>query len=159
MSVSFLNPKGLRNLSGSSICSKFSNNDPANLHLLASGSCNLDNNGLYSSSNCTGCSPTTYGFYIPKVADQGELDDNFEIIIGSEATNYLFFKVNEDAEWVLHMSTDLGTGFDEGTPVEAYLNEVKVGYVTDANVSTAVITARDGGIIIIGVLDTLGEER
>ena len=159
MSVTFLNPKGLRNLQLVSICFEFSNNDPVNLKTLKSGSCSLAATSLYLSDSCTGCSPTTYGLYFPKVTSQTELNSNFAKLGNSTWTRYCFFKQNAEAEWVLHETSDLSTGYAEGAPVEAFREERKVGVVLESELSTTVITARIGGNIIIGVLDTLGEEE
>lgn len=159
MSVSFLTPKALKNLRTASICFEFSNNDPVNLKKLTSSTCSLAASGTNSPSSCTGCSPTTYGLYFPKVASQTELNSNFSKISNTSFTKYCFFKEDENADWVLHETSDLSTGFEEASPVVAYRNEKPVGNVSETEFSTTTVTVRDGGNIIIGVLDTLGEEK
>lgn len=159
MPVSFLTAKALKNELKSSLCSQFSNGTPSNLKKLLSSGCNLAAGDIFTSGTCSGCSPTTYGFFIPKVASQAELDDYFNSTSSGEATTFLFFKQDESAEWVLHFFYDLETAFAEGVEVPAFQNGEPAGVVKESNLDQAtVIVQSDGGIIIVGVLDTLGTD-
>lgn len=159
MSVNFYSPGLLVNYSASGqLVYKFANPASEELHCLFQDCSALGTESIFDPATGNG-SPTTYGMYVPAVESQRDLDSYYGRMDYGSAIFYLFFKVVGGAS-SLHFTTELSSGFQNSIPVKA-VNSTGFGTITISNFSgtSLICTNIDGGVIIIGVLDTLEEDE
>lgn len=156
MSVNFYQPKALINNSGATLTSNFSNDDPDHLQTLLSNNVNaLPYPQSYVSATQRDAAPSTFGAWIPVVANQDDLDKNFSLVRnGGGSSGYFFFKESGSGVGVLSYTSDLASGYDECIPVE--VEDQPTAQVTTLNIGAASLQMNDsdGPVILIGILDT-----
>ncbi len=154
MPLTFIQPKALKNDSDSSLTYAYSYGNPSSLKCLQSNTTPCTPLGAQKTYVTTNSGVTNYGCYVPLVASQNDLNNNFaQLYYDSTSPLYLFFKQITSSTYVLYETTDLSTGYAHGTPVAAV--DVPGDAVTNSNVGgvTFLATNADGNVIIVGILD------
>jgi hypothetical protein len=149
----FYQPQILQNaLESQGLTMNFSNEGSVPLKCLFKICAPLPALTSYTSADFPDADPSTFGCWIPVVGSQNDLNSSYAQVETGAFRRFLFFKTSGSSQ-VLYHTSDLATGFANGTKVP--VEDEPTREITALNIGQATLKVQDndGPVILVGVLD------